>query len=38
MREQVDDFRRLSDDPDVEQIDRERKEFVVAMFELGKKD
>ena len=38
VSEQVEDFRRLSDDPDVEQIDRERKEFVVAMFELGKKD
>ncbi|MEC9281204.1 MAG: hypothetical protein VX642_00725, partial [Bdellovibrionota bacterium] len=38
VKEQVDDFRRLADDPDIEQIDRERKEFVVAMFELGKKD
>lgn len=38
VEEQVKEFRRLADDPEIEQIDRDRKEFVVAMFRLAKKD
>lgn len=38
VAEQKQEFRELEDDPEIEDIDDNRKAFAVAMFQLGKKD
>ena len=37
VNEQVAEFRETEDDPEIQEIDEQRKDFVKAMYELGKK-
>lgn len=37
VKEQVDEFREIEDDPEIQAIDEERKAFVTAMYEMSKK-
>lgn len=38
VEEQVAEFREIQDDPEIQEIDEERKAFVKAMYEMSKKD